>query len=416
MKTGFNWELGPFELWDAVGVAETVAKMTAAPENVKRLLDSGAKSWYTEMPGVQSGRGYFDLRTGKYQPVGAPEGVWSVREAKSSHGVVAKNAGASLIDIGDGVGCIEIHGLKQAIGQDTVSFVTKTVKPGSEHVRNFDAFVITADGANFAVGANIMMLLMGIQEGEWDEIDMSVRGFQGMTQAIKFCPKPVVVAPAGMALGGGCEIALHGAARQPYAELYMGLVEVGVGLLPGGGGCKEMVLRAVDTAQSVRPGQRGESVEMMEAMKKTFETIAMAKVSMSAEEARGYGFLSQSDGITMNRERVLTDAKHRALDLARGYAPPVPRTEIPAPGESILATLKLGVHIMRQGEYITEHEVKIATKVAEVICGGAVPPGTAISEQYLLDLEREGFKSLCGEKKTQERIAFTLKTGKPLRN
>jgi 3-hydroxyacyl-CoA dehydrogenase len=261
-----------------------------------------------------------------------------------------------------------------------------------------------------------MMLLMAIQEGEWDEIDMSIRGFQGMTQTIKFCPRPVVVAPAGMALGGGCEIALHGAARQPHAELYMGLVEVGVGLLPGGGGCKEMLLRAIDTAQSVRPGQRGESVEMMEAMKKTFETIAMAKVSMAAEEARSYGFLSKSDEITMNRERLLTDAKHKALDLARGYSAPVPRNDIAAPGESILATLKLGVHIMRQGEFITEHEVKIATKVAEVICGGAVPPGTAITEQYLLELEREGFKSLCGEKKTQERIAFTLKTGKPLRN
>jgi 3-hydroxyacyl-CoA dehydrogenase len=261
-----------------------------------------------------------------------------------------------------------------------------------------------------------MMLLMGIQEGEWDEIDLSIRGFQNMTQAIKFSPKPVVVAPAGMALGGGCEISLHGAARQPHAELYMGLVEVGVGLLPGGGGCKEMLLRAIDTAQSVRAGARGESVELMEAMKKTFETIAMAKVSMSAEEARALGFLSDADEITMNRDRVLTDAKHRGLDLARGYSAPVPRTDIPAPGESILATLKVGVHIMRQGEYITEHEVKIATKVAEVICGGALPAGTPVSEQYVLDLEREAFKSLCGEKKTQERIAYTLKTGKPLRN
>jgi 3-hydroxyacyl-CoA dehydrogenase len=421
MKTGFNWELGPFELWDAVGLNETVAKMREQgkpiPANVENLLAGGAKSWYADIPGVASCRAYFDLRTGQYQPVGAAEGVWTVRNAKAANGVVAKNSGASLIDIGDGVGCIEIHGLKQAIGVDTVSFLTKVLKPGSEHLNNFDAFVITAEGANFAVGANIMMLLMAVQDGEWDEVDLSVRGFQAMTQAIKFSPKPVVVAPAGMTLGGGCEIALHGAARQPHAELYMGLVEAGVGLLPAGGGCKEMLLRAIETAQNVRPGQRGESVEMMEAMKKTFETIAMAKVSMSAEEARGYGFLSDADQITMNRDRVLTDAKHRALDLARnGYAAPVPRTDIPAPGESILATLKLGVHIMRQGEYITDHDVKIATKIAEVLCGGALPPGTPISEQYVLDLEREGFKSLCGEKKTQERIAFTLKTGKPLRN
>jgi len=210
---------------------------------------------------------------------------------------------------------------------------------------------------------------------------------------------------------------LHAAARQPHAELYIGLVEVGVGLLPGGGGCKEMTLRAVDSAQSICPGARGESVEMMEAMKKTFETVATAKVATSAEEARSYGFLSTSDRITMNRERVLVDAKSRALELLRaGYEPPVPRSDIPAPGENILAALRIGVHLMRQGDYITDYEVKLATKIAEVLCGGAVSPGTPVSEQYLLDLEREAFKSLCGEKKTQERIQYTLKTGKTLRN
>jgi 3-hydroxyacyl-CoA dehydrogenase len=197
----------------------------------------------------------------------------------------------------------------------------------------------------------------------------------------------------------------------------MGLVEVGVGLLPGGGGCKEMVLRAIDSASAVRPGGRGESVEMMEAMKRTFETIAMAKVSTSAHEARGLGLLGSSDRITMNRDRLLTDAKQRALELAKsGYEPPSMRTDIPAPGENILAMLKLGVHLMAQGEYITEYEVKIGTRVAEVLCGGNVTPGTPLSEQYFLDLEREAFKSLCGEKKTQERIQYTLKTGKTLRN
>jgi 3-hydroxyacyl-CoA dehydrogenase len=196
----------------------------------------------------------------------------------------------------------------------------------------------------------------------------------------------------------------------------MGLVEVGVGLLPAGGGCKEMLLRALDSANAVHPDGRGESVETMEALKRTFETIAMAKVSTSAVEARKIGFLSDGDQITMNRDRVLSDAKARALELARGYRAPTMRTDIPAPGESVLATLKLGVHLMRQGEYISDHEVKIGNKVAEVLSGGAVSPGTPVSEQYILDLEREGFKSLCGEKKTQERIQFTLKTGKPLRN
>jgi 3-hydroxyacyl-CoA dehydrogenase len=238
-----------------------------------------------------------------------------------------------------------------------------------------------------------------------------------MTQAIKFSPRPVVIAPFGMTLGGGTEVSLHAAARQPHAELYMGLVEVGVGLLPGGGGCKEMLLRAVESAGAIRPGGRGESVEMMEAMKKAFETIATAKVSTSAEAARGLGFLADSDGISMNRERVLADAKARALELVRsGYEPPQPRTDIPAPGENILAALKMGVHLMRQGEYITEYEVKLGHRIAEVLCGGTVTPGTPVSEQYILDLEREAFQSLCGEKKTQERIQYTLKTGKTLRN
>jgi len=197
----------------------------------------------------------------------------------------------------------------------------------------------------------------------------------------------------------------------------MGLVEVGVGLLPGGGGCKEMLLRAIDTAGAVRPGGRGESVELMEAMKRTFETIAMARVSTSAHEARGLGFVGPSDVITMNRDRVLSDTKARTLELLRaGYQAPPMRMDIPAPGENILAALKLGIHLMRQGEYISDHEVKIGTKVAEVLCGGNVNPGTPLSEQYFLDLEREAFKSLCGEKKTQERIQYTLKTGKTLRN
>ena len=262
-----------------------------------------------------------------------------------------------------------------------------------------------------------MLLLMSVQEEEWDDVDLAIRQFQGMTQAIKFSPKPVVIAPFVLTLGGGCEVSLHAAARQPHAELYMGLVEVGVGLLPGGGGCKEMVLRAIDSASSIRPDGRGESVELMEAMKKAFEIIATAKVATSANEARSFGFLSNSDRITMNRERVVSDAKARALELARaGYEPPVMRTEIPAPGENILAALKMGVHLMRQGDFISDHEKKMGTKIAEVLCGGNVTPGTPVSEQYFLDLEREAFKSLCGEKKTQERIQFTLKTGKTLRN
>ena len=420
MRLGFNWDLGPFELWDAAGVEASVARMTresrAVARNVEKLLMAGNKSWYADEPEVASGKAYFDVAGAACKPVEVPEGVWSVAVAKKSNGVVKKNSGASLVDIGDGVGCIEFHSKMNTIGGDIVQLITQTLKPGSAG-DNFEAFVITNDAANFSVGANLMLLLMSAQEEEWDEIDLAIRAFQGMTQAIKFSPKPVVIAPFGMTLGGGVEMSLHAAARQPHAELYMGLVEVGVGLLPGGGGCKEMLLRAIDAATAVRPGGRGESVELMEAMKKAFETIGMAKVSTSAHEARGLGFLSSSDRITMNRDRVLSDAKARALELTRaGYEPPQMRTDVPAPGENILAALNLGIHLMRQGEYISDHEVKIGTKVAEVLCGGSVTPGTPASEQYFLDLEREAFKSLCGEKKTQERIQHTLKTGKTLRN
>jgi 3-hydroxyacyl-CoA dehydrogenase len=420
MRLGFNWEMGPFELWDAVGVETTVARMKqegrTVSSNVEKLLLSGNKSWYSENSMAKSRRAYFDLKTLAYEPVELTAGVWSVAIAKKSHGVVKKNSGASLIDIGDGVACIEFHSKMNSIGGDIVQLISQTLKPGGPG-ENFDAFVITNDAANFSVGANLMLLLMSIQEEEWDEVDLAIKSFQGMTQAVKFSPKPVVVAPFGMTLGGGAEISLHAPALQPHAELYMGLVEVGVGLLPGGGGCKEMLLRAVDSAASIRGGGRGESVELMEAMKKAFELVATAKVATSAREARGFGFLRGGDLITMNRERVLSDAKTRALEMVRaGYEPPQPRNDIAAPGENVLAALRMGIHLMRQGDFITEHEVKIGTKIAEVLCGGCVTPGTPVSEQYLLDLEREAFKSLCGERKTQERIQYTLKTGKTLRN
>jgi 3-hydroxyacyl-CoA dehydrogenase len=425
MRLGFNWELGPFELWDAAGVEPTVARMRKegkpVPANVEKLLAAGRTTWYSDDSKSPSGSRYWELGTEDWEAVQVPAGVWSVSVAKKSNGVVKKNSGASLVDLGDGVGCIEFHSKMNSLGADIITLILQTLKPGGPG-DHFDAFVITNDATNFSVGANLMLLLMSVQEEEWDDVDLAIRQFQGMTQAIKFSPKPVVSAPFGLCLGGGTEISLHAAARQPHAELYTGLVEVGVGLLPGGGGCKEMLLRAVDGASAARGGKvSGEvlagSIEMLEAMKRAFETIATAKVATSAHEARAFGFLSDSDRITMNRERVLSDAKTRALELLRaGYEPPIPRTAIPAPGENLLATLKMGVHLMRQGDYVTEYEVKLGGKIAEVLCGGSVTPGTPVSEQYILDLEREGFKSLCGEKKTQERIQYTLKTGKTLRN
>src|SRR5262249_48170629 len=281
MKLGFNWELGPFELWDAAGVEATVSGMKKEGKpvagNVEKLLASGLKSWYSDDPKASSSRAYFDLASSQSKPVGVSTGVWSVTVAKKSNGVVKKNSGASLVDLGDGVACIEFHSKMNTLGTDIIGLITQTLKPGGAG-DNFDAFVISNDATNFSVGANLMLLLISVQEEEWDDVDLVIRQFQGMTQAIKFSPKPVVSAPFGLCLGGGTEISLHAAARQPHAELYTGLVEVGVGLLPGGGGCKEMLLRAVDGAAAAKGRSSNEalagSVEMLEAMKKTFETIA----------------------------------------------------------------------------------------------------------------------------------------------
>jgi 3-hydroxyacyl-CoA dehydrogenase len=384
--------------------------------NVDVLFAAGNKSWYRDAPQSAGARLYFDFRRREHQPVVVGAGVWSVAAAKKSAGVVKTNPGASLVDGGEGLGIIEFHSKMNALGGDIIELIRQSLKPEGIG-KDFEAFVIANDAANFSVGANLMLLLMSAQEGEWDEIDLAIRSFQSMTQAIKFSPKPVVIVPCGMTLGGGCEISLHGARRQAHAELYMGLVEVGVGLLPAGGGSKELLVRALDRAAAIGGGGGRDSVELVEEIKRAFETIALAKVSTSAEEARGLGLLNPLDRVTMNRERVLSQAKELALELVRGpYRPPQPRADLPAPGENLLATLKLGIHLMRQGEYISDHEVKIATKVAEVLCGGALMPGTAVSEQYILELEREAFKSLCGEKKTQERMQYTLKTGKTLRN
>jgi 3-hydroxyacyl-CoA dehydrogenase len=380
MRAGFNWEMGPFELWDAAGFQNTLERMRSmgAPvsEVAARLESAGGASWYRN-----HGKECFDP--------------------------VRHNPGASLVDLGEAVGCLELHSKKDAIGEDIVRMVTDTFRADSAAVRDFEAFVLTSDSHNFSVGANLMQLLLSAQEGEWDEVDLAVRAFQKMTAAIRFCPRPVVVAPFGFCFGGGAEIALHAVHRQAHAELYMGLVETGVGLLPAGGGCKEMVLRAIDPA----------GVLQESALRRHFETIAMAKVSTSALEARRFDFLETGDRITMNRERLLHDAKEFARDVAdAGYAAPIERKDIPAPGQSLLATFRIGVRMMREGEHISDHDVKIANKVAHVLCGGEITPGVPVSEQYFLDLEREAFLSLCGEKKTQERIAFTLKTGKPLRN
>ncbi len=421
MRAGFNWDLGPFEMWDAVGIEPSVARMKSmgiAPSaRVESLLAAGHATWYAD-------GACFQPQTGRMEKIATVPGHARVASARRARGVVRSNAGASLVDLGDGIGCIELHSLKNAIGGDVVAMVSSVLKPDAPSVRDFAGFVITGDRDNFSVGANLMQLLMVAQEGEWEEVDAAIRGFQQMTATIKFCPRPVVVAPFGLTLGGGAEICLHAARRQPHAETYIGLVEAGVGLIPGGGGTKEMLLRALDTAAALAPpdpkdppSRFAQSAEVATALKRTLETIAMAKVSTSAAEARALGLFAPADRITLNRERLLLDAKTLVSSIATaGYTPPQPRLQIPAPGTAALAMLETGIHLMREAGFASEHDQKVARWAAYILCGGRITPGTPVSEQYLLDLEREAFLSLCGERKTQERIAFTLKSGKPLRN
>ena len=425
MRAGFNWELGPFEMWDAAGVATTVARIKAlglpVSSRVEAMLAAGQSSWYVQ---TAEGRECFQPFTGKLEPVPSVPGHAHVADFRRTHKVIRSNAGASLVDLGGGIACIELHSLKNAIGGDVLSLISAVLNPSSDTVRDFAGFVVTGDRDNFSVGANLMQLLLAAQEGEWEELAAVIHGFQQMTAAIKFCPRPVVVAPFGMTFGGGAEIALHAARRQPHSETYIGLVEAGVGLIPAGGGTKEMLLRAIDTATALAPpdprdppSRFAQSAELATSLRRVFEAIALAKVSTSAFEARSLGMLAPADRITMNRDRLLLDAKTLASDLAQaGYTPPQPRTNIPAPGTAALATLETGVFLMGEAGFASEHDQKVARWTAYILAGGRVTPGVPVTEQYLLDLEREAFLSLCGERKTQERIAFTLKTGKPLRN
>jgi len=424
MRWGFAWELGPFELWDAVGV-ELMAKQLeragkALPPLVSRLLASGKTSFYQSAQGCVA---CFDLATASYRQIREPGGVIVLKSLQERSKLVEKNSGASLIDLGDGVLCCEFHTKMNAIGGDIASML----QAGLRRLRSdFDAMVIANQAANFSAGANLMLLLVAAQEQEWDDIHMAVRQFQNVNLALKYAPRPVVAAPQGMALGGGCEICLQASRIHAAAEAYIGLVETGVGLIPAGGGTKEMLIRANEHAAAVSgvsvmlSGKEGSDLDLFHALKPVFENIAMARVSTSAEEARELGYLRRDDSIAMNRDRLVADAKHTALALVRaGYHPPASTPLEPAIrvlGEQFLAAAKLAIHMMLRGEYITEYDALVSRKLASVLAGGALSAPQMVSEQYILDLEREAFVSLCGERKTQERIAHTLKTGKPLRN
>ncbi len=409
MRWGFNWQQGPFEMWDAIGVKESVERMKGEgkviPSFVEKLLASGKTTFYEKRDGVTYA---FDFKSGKHVAVEEKPGLVLLPSFKDRNNVIKKNAGASLIDIGDGVACLEFHSKMNAIGEDIIGLTGFAVQ---EVEKNFEGLVIGNEGDNFSVGANIMLMLMAAQEGDWDELDMMARAFQKATQSLKYSAKPVVAAPFGLTLGGGCEYSLGADRIRAAAELYMGLVEVGVGIIPAGGGCKEMLVRAIEGVP------QNTDADIFPFVKEVFMTIGMAKVSTSAVEARQIGLLRSSDGITMNKDYLIADAKATVLAMVEeGYKPPVPRHDLPALGESALATLKLGLYLMRCAGHISEYDMLVGTKLAYVLCGGDATAKTLVSEQYILDLEREAFLSLAGERKTQERLAYMLKNGKPLRN
>ncbi len=409
IKWGFGWEIGVFETWDAIGVAESVERMKAegmkVPENVQKMLDSGATSFYKYENGTTS---FFDFATNTYKQIADKQGVIVLKSVKDRIGVIKSNKGASLIDIGDGVACLEFHSKMNSIGSDTMQMLKFAV---DEVEKNHVGLVIGNQGGNFSAGANIMMILLAAQEEEWDDINMMIHAFQQANMRLRYSAKPVVAAPYGLSLGGGCEIPLHCDKVRAAGETYMGLVEVGVGLLPGGGGTKEMTLRAMDLAKKTP------DADPLVFLKKTFEMLGMGKVATSAQEAKSWGFLRDSDAISMNGDRLIADAKQEVLNLAAsGYVQPVQRTDIYAMGEAGMAAFKIALSQMQRGGFASEHDVLIGKKIAKILCGGEMNHASYVSEQYLLDLEREGFLSLCGERKTQERIAAMLKTGKPLRN
>ncbi len=381
MRWGFGWDLGPFETWRAIGT-----------DDVLEACGSDLKTGWHIAPPDMDGDSRVD------------SGLEILRAARARTAVVKRNAGASLVDVGDGVLAVEFHSKMNAIGGDTIQMLQAGVK---EAAANFRALVVGNDALHFSAGANLMLLLLEAQEGNWDEVDLMVRAFQSATMALRYADVPVVVAPAGMVLGGGCEIVLHGDRAQAAAESYIGLVEVGVGLIPAGGGTKEMLARAMESAADPDP---------LAVSRRVFETIGFAKVSTSAPDALRHGYLRTVDGVTMNRDRLMADAKALALARAADYVRPQPRTAIPVGGENVLAALKLGVHLALRSGRISDHDALIGNWLARIIAGGdRIATGTA-TEQQLLDLEREAFLSLCGQRKTQERIAHTLKTGKTLRN
>ena len=403
MRWGFNWELGPFEMLDAIGVDYFVARAEKDGVKVPSAL-AEIERFYRFSD--EQGKEFYDLASKSYKPIVMPAAEIDLQILKRGNRVVEQNANSSVVDLGDGVFCFEFHSKMNAVSSDILAMTHKAIRRAEQEGVGL---VIGNQGANFSVGANLMLLAVALAEGALEDIDLVVRAFQKATMAIKYAKVPVVTAPFNMTLGGGCEFSLHADRINAYAETHMGLVEIGVGLLPAGGGTKEMCIRAVDLAQRFE-------TDVQPFIFKNFKQIATAQVSMGAAELRDMGYLRQGDCISINLDRLIGDAKQQVLALAVNYRPPKIRTDIRAPGRDIAASIKTQLWNMRMGGQITEYEEEMGGIIAEVICGGDVNPGTLISEEYLLRLERENFLKLCTNKQTALRIQHMLKTGKPLRN
>jgi len=406
---GFMHEAGPFEIWDLLGVKETVERMKSegyAPATwVDEMLAGGIETFYQYSGGNKVG--VYDVAVKKYVTLKQPEGFVFLKDLRGTKKMIVENAGATLFDIGDGVALVEFHTKMNALDDDIFAITTEAL----DRVENdFDGLVIGNEGEHFSAGANLFMVVVAAQQGMWDTLDDAIRRLQNMNMRMRYFPKPVVVAPAGLALGGGCEVTMHASRVVAAAETYIGLVELGAGVIPAGGGTKEYMRRLVN------PAMRTDMAEVFPNLQRAFLQIGQAKVATSAEEARGMGILNPQDRIIINREHLLTEAKREVLHMsAAGYMPPAPEL-IYAAGRDMYGAMKIGAWSFKEGKYITEYDAHIATKLAYIMAGGELSKPQWVSEQYILDLEREAFLSLCGEEKTQARMWSLLQTGKPLRN
>lgn len=405
VRWGFMHEAGPFATWDMLGVKETVKQMKAAgyapAKWVDAMLKAGVESFYQYKNGEKVA--VYDVTKQKYVKTKSPAGAVMLRSMR----VVNENSGATLRDMGDGVACLEFHTKMNALDDD---IMTMAIEAHNRLDTDFDGLVVGNQAENFSAGANLFMMVVGAQQGMWDTLDAAVKKLQDMNMHMRYSPKPVVIAPAGLTLGGGCEITMHASRVIAAAESYIGLVELGAGVIPAGGGTKEMLRRIVN------PMMRVENAEVLPALQRAFLQIGQAKVATSAEEARAMGILGPQDRVVLNRDRLLAEAKKEVLHMvAAGYKPSAPEP-IYAAGRDALAALRIGAWSFKEGNYITQYDHHIASKLAFVMCGGELTRPQWVSEQYILDLEREAILSLFGEEKTQARMWSLLQTGKPLRN